>query len=67
MLQGVYSCANGDIYSGEWKRDDKNGTGRQTFANASSGQRDGDAASGEEWYEGHWKDGRIEGEGECSF
>lgn len=64
MLQGVYTCANGDVYRGNWERDEKNGTGHQTFANSTSGQRDGGAASGQEWYEGHWKDGRIEGKGE---
>lgn len=64
MVQGVYTYANGDVYRGDWKHDEKNGIGRQTFANAGSHQQDGDAASGAEWYDGHWKDGRIEGKGE---
>ena len=67
MLQGVYACSNGDVYRGHWERDEKNGFGHQTFANASSGQQGCDSTTGQEWYEGHWKDGRIEGEGECSY
>lgn len=61
--QGVYRYANGDVYDGTWKDDEKNGIGRQTFSNIGAEGQEGGGNGAEEWYEGQWKDGRIQGKG----
>lgn len=59
----MYTYANGDIYRGNWKDDDKNGLGHQTFANAGGHEQEGGVEGGGEWYKGLWKDGKIQGTG----
>ena len=47
-------ASNDSVYKGEWKADQKNGIGKQTWTNGA-------------WYDGNWKDNFKEGEGVIVF
>lgn len=52
--RGIQTCANGDVYIGEWKYDMIHGQGKYTWANG-------------EVYDGQWKDGNRHGRGTIKY
>ena len=52
--QGEFTLENGDIYTGEWKNDEKHGQGTYTYV-------DGDI------YTGEWKNEKMHGQGEFIY